>query len=813
MPVAIPFIIGAIAAAGAVAAGVAIGTALLVGSLVAVGMSLMSKPSSGVDSPQVPPAAYQTDPTTLSFSSEAPRRLVYGKPRVSGVVVYANVGGGDNEDLYMVVAIAAHQISSVDAIWIDGVSGDTFGSKLQWWWHAGTDDQTADASLMATFSQWTAQHRLQGIAYAVVKMIYDKTVWKTGAPKNIQFDIKGKPVYDPRTGVTSWSRNVALNMYDYMRSPFGLGADASEFSLDHVIRAANVCDEIPSGASSSVCDGRYCCEGVVELSAQRSTVLDTFVAAMAGALVHSEGIYMMFAGTRSPVVGQINQSMLVKPPTIVPQTATDQTFNTVRGKFLDSGSGWVYTDFPQVSGAAYVEEDGEELTKDITFQLTTSPILAQRLATIFLRRERLDESITLECDWQPYNFQVWDVIELSLPIIGYVNKQFQITRWSFRLPSSSDPGGVSLSLREYSDDLYSDDMDLLPETGGGIIEVPDTNTIRPVTGVTMLSDLTTIDTTDGAPGVMASWLMHTSPYCVGYEVIIRLVGSSEMLWVAIPSRTITSYWVRAELDQRYEVLIRAVNSRDVRSATTVGGPVTASAAGGYPPEDVPFLDAAIQPGGLLTLSWGASAQARWYSLKFVPDGTTVPLNVAFLDAPNQTTLVSRQSVDGVWLAYAVNSAGVESLIPAEAFSPGYSSSFPTYIEVTRLDHLILDNMLRWGDGSKLIPNSTVLASAYGWELFDLPVPNPVAACAAWSAPRYVATAKAFAPVGAIGWTAMQPTPSGLFSILPTGNDGEASYTIQWLTDDNVFVKVGLSYLPNTQMAFIIGVNLRLEDRT
>lgn len=815
MPAAIPIVVGAIAAAGAYAVGATLAAAVLVGSLVTMGMSLLAKPASGMDTPSVPPASYHTDPTTLSFSSDAPRRLVYGRPRVSGVVAYANVAGDDNDQLFMVVLIAAHQITSVDAIWIDGVSGDEYGGKLSYWWHNGADGQYADPTLVATFAQWTEQHRLQGIAYAVVKMTYDKTVWKTGAPKNIQFDVKGKPVYDPRDGTTSWSRNVALNLYDYMRSSVGLGADVSEFSLDHVKRAADICDEVPSGAASSVCDGRYCCEGVVELSASRSTVLDTFVSAMAGALVHSEGIYMMFAGAKSPVVGEITEDMLVKPPTIVPQTATDQTFNTVRGKFLDAGSGWVYTDFPQVSGAAYVEEDGEELTKDITFQLTTSPVLAQRLATIFLRRERLDETIELTCDWQPYNFQVWDVVTVTLNTIGYVDRQFQITRWSFRMPTKSDPGGVTLSLREYSDDLYSDDMDLLPEQGGGTVQVPDTNTIRPVSGVTMTTGAAVVDE-NGNPGVRADWVQHTSPYCAGYQVIIRKVGDSNFNWVSIPSRAITTYQVAAELDQRYEVLIRAVNDRGIVSTILYGGPITATGQGGFPPSDVPWLQATIQTGGLVRLEWGAVPEARWYRLYFIPDGSTdAPNNVAMIDAPNLSITVQRPLQAGTWQAYSVDAMGLQSLIPAEDHTVAYTPTYPILSQATRLRTMTLNGFVLWGDGSRLVPQSTKTADEYGWELFDLPVPDPVAKCQAWSPQAYLALATPIAAAGNIGWFAMEPTPSGLFNVnvVATDDGGLTTSPAPFVTDPNVFAQAGFEVFPATGMATITSVNIRLEDRT
>ncbi|SDZ82632.1 hypothetical protein [Nitrosospira multiformis] len=54
--------------------------------------------------------------------------------------------------------------------------------------------------------------------------------------------MRGKKLYDPRTGETKWSQNPALVIYDYLTSEM-CGVPASDIPLSNIIRAANVCDE------------------------------------------------------------------------------------------------------------------------------------------------------------------------------------------------------------------------------------------------------------------------------------------------------------------------------------------------------------------------------------------------------------------------------------------------------------------------------------------------------------------------------------------------------------------------------------------
>jgi hypothetical protein len=91
-------------------------------------------------------------------------------------------------------------------------------------------------------SKWTDAHRQTG--HTKIYIRFDTSVLESGPP-NISAVVKGKKLYDPRTGTTVWSANPALAVLDYLTSTdYGLGADrASETSSADFISAANLCDE------------------------------------------------------------------------------------------------------------------------------------------------------------------------------------------------------------------------------------------------------------------------------------------------------------------------------------------------------------------------------------------------------------------------------------------------------------------------------------------------------------------------------------------------------------------------------------------
>jgi hypothetical protein len=108
--------------------------------------------------------------------------------------------------------------------------------------HLGTTAQTVDAYLTSVVpSQWTANHRLRGLAYVVMTLDLEEPRWQ-GGPPQMTFDVSGKLLYDPRTAATAWSNNPALVARDWLISAWGYSVDSADIDDTACNTAANACE-------------------------------------------------------------------------------------------------------------------------------------------------------------------------------------------------------------------------------------------------------------------------------------------------------------------------------------------------------------------------------------------------------------------------------------------------------------------------------------------------------------------------------------------------------------------------------------------
>ncbi len=171
------------------------------------------------------------------------RKVVYGKTRVGGNIVFMESTGTNNDDLYLVIAIAGHEIESYEAVYFNEEKVYENAAYVSDWdtyidlhFYYGTDTQTANSALVsASNNKWTNAHTLNGVAYIVVKLTYDQDKFATGLP-NISCIIKGKKVLNVGGTATAWTDNAALIIADYLRdTKYGLGESAS-ISIAHLLR-------------------------------------------------------------------------------------------------------------------------------------------------------------------------------------------------------------------------------------------------------------------------------------------------------------------------------------------------------------------------------------------------------------------------------------------------------------------------------------------------------------------------------------------------------------------------------------------------
>lgn len=434
----------------------AFATNLLIGAITGLASKFAGKKS------QPTYQAEARDRMQVIRSAVEARRVIYGEALVSGPLVYAESTGATRQYLHMVIPLAGHECEAIGDVYFNdeivgaldssgNVTSGRFSGSARIKKHLGASDQAADPDLIAESAGiWTSAHRLRGICYIYVRLLWSQDVFPNGIP-NIRVVVQGKKLYDPRSGLTVWSDNWALCLRDYLTSDYGLACGSDEIDDDAIIAAANLSDEdIDLDAGGSQTQKRYTCNGTVSLAEKPLDIVRGLLSAAAGACVYTQGVYRIFAGAYNVPAVSIDESWLAGGIQVRPRPPRRELYNGVRGTFSDPARYWQPTDFPPVTNSTYETQDGgQQILRDIELPFTTNVIRAQRIAKIHLEKSRQGITVEMPCNLKAFKVAVWDTVQLTIERMGWSNKVFLVTGWSF-----NESGGVDLVLQEEASSVY-----------------------------------------------------------------------------------------------------------------------------------------------------------------------------------------------------------------------------------------------------------------------------------------------------------------------------------------------------------------------
>lgn len=418
-------------------------------------------------------------------------QIIYGRTKVAGARVFDHVTGASNEYLHRILVFAGHEIDSFESIWIngykvtkfattgdstgqgnveevevDGVADTRFDGFIEVYKHLGSENQTVDTVLQGHVgtSVWSNNHRLRGLAYLYVRMKYDASVFPNGVPE-IKAIIKGKKLYDPRTGTRAWSDNPALCIRDYLRSgslayagsgSFGLGEDASEVDGDGTIAdAADICDE-SVGYNGEVA-ARYTCNGAFTTDVTPVDILQTLLTSCAGTLWYAQGKWRLKAGSYTAPTLTLSERDFIGPISVSTRHSRRDNFNVVRGTYKGEETSWQFSDYEprggETSEAAITEDGGQKSYSDLDLLFTDNSNEAQRLAEIALRENR--QQLTLQADFglQAFKLQIGDTVGITNSRFGWTNVPFKVVGWSFQVARDLSIV-VNMTLRQTDSQVY-----------------------------------------------------------------------------------------------------------------------------------------------------------------------------------------------------------------------------------------------------------------------------------------------------------------------------------------------------------------------
>jgi hypothetical protein len=493
-------VVATVATAAAAAASSAIGGIMgaIAGAAIMVGISAIGHAIFGAKAPNVSSATRQPQDIQRTIqSSTEPRKIVYGRAKVGGPPVLAYSTGYKHQYLHLVEALCEGPVAAIESVWFN----DTLSTDPRWQeaggghrtiTHTGSYNQAADGYLVSEVPGWTTEHMMRGIAYVYTRLHYQpfdpdgdpdqpmgSDVWCNGVP-SISAVVKGRLVYDPRDATQGmndpntwkWSENPALCILDYIRAgspdinwplnsagkhtpPFrGLEAPNEEIDWNNWAAAANICDETIVYADGT--GKRFTLNGAIFLDAQPSEIMEQMLTSCVGNIVYAQGLWRLFPGAMGTSDFSLTEDDLRDSIKVMPQKSKRELFNTITGTYVNASGGYIESEFPTLTdvgpvngGQSYEEMDGGRVEKGISLLFTNDHRLAQRIAKLALRKQRIAKQVIFPAKMTALPISAQSVVSLSIGVFGWENKLFRVADWSLT------DFGVDLTLQEESAQIYA----------------------------------------------------------------------------------------------------------------------------------------------------------------------------------------------------------------------------------------------------------------------------------------------------------------------------------------------------------------------
>ncbi|WP_312529443.1 hypothetical protein [Paracoccus sp. (in: a-proteobacteria)] len=380
--------------------------------------------------------------------------------------------------------------------------------------HRGTMDQAADALLVSSVPEWTAQHDMAGLAYVVAraKRLEDENfneIYPNGKPVIAPVVEGNDNIYDPRTGTRGYTRNWALCFAHELNNYQGVSVD-----WDLVALEADVCDQqVPNGEGST--RPRWRADGLFTSDMTDADVRAQFLTAAAG----------MFYETDSGKVGFFAGRWMEPELTLTP--ADFLTYTLTETKDIDAAAQYVTryiepaNDFRETPSGTWNRRDGRA-RKEIKAPLISSHHQAIAIAKLAEASDNARYQISGTLKFVGIELRGKRFVRFDDPASG-ISFAVQIKKlalgeswmtWSFE-GASTEPGDWLVGADEFpSRPVYSKlDSDAV---------------IDPVDGFNVVAG----PSTSGAATLIATWVADDGSYT--QQLRFSVAGSEQWQVVDVP---------------------------------------------------------------------------------------------------------------------------------------------------------------------------------------------------------------------------------------------------------------------------------------
>lgn len=560
--------------------------------------------------------------------------IVYGKTRMGIKYVFAWAGDAVSpyaDILELIMALCHGEIQAIDEIYFDDkLAVDASGNKqADFLWPGysstyvfgfakvlGTDTQTA---LPINSPLWTPNHRGRGISYLLSQLYYVPPV----LVRIPQFtaNIRGKKVYDPRTGTTIYSTNPIVCLRDYLISTrYGPGIPASEIDDTAFISEANFCDElviVPNGVGGQTTQKRFEINGFLDTARPFKENIEAILSSCRGNLIYQGGKYRPFIrkATTASAFKLNEQNIIGNWRFYLPDIKN--RINKMVANWVDPNDQYQADriEWPLVGQVnQYLLDDNNiELRKEINLLMTTNQYTAEQIAMVMRNESRFGIAISLTAKEEALKLQVGDVVKVTHETPDWVDKEFWVMAMGL-----SQHSQVILGLLEYNAAVYNLDnqTDIVAPSP---TVLPDPDYVPPPTSLVLTPEFYIDSNADGTMHlrIKVTWTASIGSFVVKYETQYK--KTSDSLWFSASDAAadqLRSYVQPVEAGVSYDVRIRAVNNINATSAWVQASATANISSDASVPSTPTGLTATPFPLAIL-LTWNANSErdVRQYEIQ------------------------------------------------------------------------------------------------------------------------------------------------------------------------------------------------------
>ena len=392
--------------------------------------------------------------------------------------------------------------------------------------HLGAAGQVVDADLQAAFgSAWPSTNTVEGVAYLVVRATYSEGAFPNGLP-TVTAVMRGAKLYDPRTGLTTWSENPALMLrHVYAHPRFG-NATVTADEDTRFIAAANACDTstvYTVGGVAQAARALYQASIVIPFGTPSRSAFDDLAQAMGGSWAFAGGSLYIKPGVYSaPVLTLTDADLAVvqrdgasesqSPIKISVHKERAKKFNSVKATIWDQAQDYKQAVLTPLTSSALVTRDGGELVQTVSMPAVGYAPQALHIAGIMMRDARDPLVVDLPFKLRAYPLELFDTVALTLARYGWSAKTFMVLARTW-----TAQGAVQLTLKETSAAITQMDAGFAAQGFAANTNLPNPWTVAAVGPLTITSG--TAELLAQADGTIVSRMRVSWPQVVDAAVV------------------------------------------------------------------------------------------------------------------------------------------------------------------------------------------------------------------------------------------------------------------------------------------------------